>query len=319
MIRTFLLPILLFFSLSALGQFQSPLGATWTYDYYPSPMESGYIQYTVDSVWIDGMGRRNLQFSSSYIYFDLDNPGDPPISGTESNVFRTQEDGAQVSYEFPIAFDQGGPFFDFDAMMFDTVTFGGVRGGGLSIICDTMNTLSVDLVDSAMWGGMWLKQFQIRHLTGPGEFYGGIMIERIGNLGGFLMPLYTRMPDCSWPPGIFKVGDLRCYEDSDLGNIIIKAGWTCDSLPAGIQNQAGVEKLTFYPNPSSEFINIEKWNAFSADSDLVVSTIDGKEILKMELNSNQGRLNISGLTQGIYILSVINEEGAQARGSFIKK
>jgi hypothetical protein len=87
------------------------------------------------------------------------------------------------------------------------------------------------------------------------------------------------------------------------------------SLVVGIQNTSVANNTKVYPNPASDFINIgTKVNEVSTYRLIDVS---GKEMLTGFVNNN-GRIDVSSLQKGIYLLYMHNSLGTEVIKTVIK-
>lgn len=87
------------------------------------------------------------------------------------------------------------------------------------------------------------------------------------------------------------------------------------SIVIGVQNTSPANNTRVYPNPASEFINIgTKVNEVSAYR---LTDISGKEILTGYVNKN-GRIDVSSLQKGIYLLNIYNSLGSEVIKTVIK-
>ncbi len=69
------------------------------------------------------------------------------------------------------------------------------------------------------------------------------------------------------------------------------------------------EKWKIYPNPTNEFIFIEKDKSNFLNDNVLYLTIinlDGKVLYKKTLNYNKSMINISDLNNGLYIISIMD-------------
>ena len=75
-------------------------------------------------------------------------------------------------------------------------------------------------------------------------------------------------------------------------------------------------KLSIYPNPVSNILNIEldKMTSFSAN----IIDVNGKIMFKIDINETHTALDISNLAAGIYFLK-LNTESINDTYKFIKK
>ena len=71
-------------------------------------------------------------------------------------------------------------------------------------------------------------------------------------------------------------------------------------------NDFSISNIKLYPNPAKDILTIQTTNGIKIAS-VEVFDILGKQIIKSELQNNT--LNVSELTQGMYIVKMISEEG----------
>ena len=67
-------------------------------------------------------------------------------------------------------------------------------------------------------------------------------------------------------------------------------------------NLTEISDFTFYPNPAGEYLHFKLSNPNSFE--LVISDLQGSQVLSV-LNPDQNRLNLSNLSEGQYILTLI--------------
>lgn len=79
---------------------------------------------------------------------------------------------------------------------------------------------------------------------------------------------------------------------------------TCGHLWFIHQNEFKIEEFHLYPNPSSQFINIETQS--ENKKSIFIYDLKGQLILKTKMRGNFKRVDISELDEGIYILKLIN-------------
>lgn len=73
-----------------------------------------------------------------------------------------------------------------------------------------------------------------------------------------------------------------------------------------------------YPNPANGLVNIKLNGSLSANANVVLTDVVGKQVLRSALSSESTPLNISGLTSGVYFVTVQNN-GAQSTQKLIIK
>ncbi|MFT7114320.1 MAG: hypothetical protein ACI8P7_001105 [Candidatus Azotimanducaceae bacterium] len=89
------------------------------------------------------------------------------------------------------------------------------------------------------------------------------------------------------------------------------------SLPTGL-NEINSDNLNFnvYPNPSSDFINIENYDLTKMN--ISITNILGKQIQNNAYNVTVNSINISHLVQGAYQITITNENKIVGHAKFVK-
>ena len=110
---------------------------------------------------------------------------------------------------------------------------------------------------------------------------------------------------------IYTIGEVAVQE-ATLGNIHISEGFisakTMSSL--GIANYTQLIGVTLYPNPATDFINIQF--ATRANYEISIYDLVGKELGVYHLtNSDTQRITINQLASAIYVVVLINKDAKQ--------
>lgn len=82
------------------------------------------------------------------------------------------------------------------------------------------------------------------------------------------------------------------------------ASVTINVTPVGIENEPERDKLTLYPNPTNGIIHIDLPSADRENSLITVYDLCGNVIIQSQYSEN---INLSGFENGIYFLSITNE------------
>lgn len=96
------------------------------------------------------------------------------------------------------------------------------------------------------------------------------------------------------------------------------------SKPVGIEEFGNIEKLDIYPNPVSEYLNINlSKSSFSTNDKIEIIDITGKMINDYSLSSisrfnQRNSIDVSSLNNGLYFLRLITDDKVFV-GKFIKK
>ncbi len=72
------------------------------------------------------------------------------------------------------------------------------------------------------------------------------------------------------------------------------------------------EQFTIYPNPAHSTINI-KLNTLVGEGTIVVTDLYGKQIKQQALSLGTNTIDVSGFAKGMYLVSVITEQGKQTQ------
>jgi len=75
--------------------------------------------------------------------------------------------------------------------------------------------------------------------------------------------------------------------------------------PSGIKSENTTLEFSVYPNPANNQVTITLVNPQMAA--VSVFDLDGKELLKTDINETEFNLNISQLPQGMYILKITQQ------------
>lgn len=92
--------------------------------------------------------------------------------------------------------------------------------------------------------------------------------------------------------------------------------WILTAQPTGIEDISYTD-FNIYPNPSSDYIQVKLSNYVSASANLTIYDLNGRIILKRGMVQQNGRIDISSLSAGNYILEI--EDKFIVRKIFMKK
>ena len=125
-------------------------------------------------------------------------------------------------------------------------------------------------------------------------------------------------------PGNYKVvvthkGNLKNGEQ-DFSLIISGAGTLMDSLGDLSVKEQNFTGLKVYPNPTSDFVNLEGLSNELQGAEIVIYDISGKRLLNIQnaFQSQRETIDVSGFSQGVYLIDIYNNNRRQVI-KFIKK
>jgi hypothetical protein len=80
-------------------------------------------------------------------------------------------------------------------------------------------------------------------------------------------------------------------------------------VPLNVQEKAMPLSISAFPNPAQESITIKHSFNSSSNPVLTITDILGKEVMKVNLISQEQTINLSQLTNGIYFATISSTEG----------
>jgi len=111
----------------------------------------------------------------------------------------------------------------------------------------------------------------------------------------------------------FTVGDIDLQAINQNQMFVVKLDPTLafGTNPTGIQEH-GAMTLRIYPNPTLDKVYFE-YNEDMSGVDLVIRDLLGRQMMHRTTIMNRGELDLSSLSNGSYVLSVITESGSQSQ------
>lgn len=89
-----------------------------------------------------------------------------------------------------------------------------------------------------------------------------------------------------------------------------------DIAGVGINNIPGFADISIYPNPTTEEIIIEH---AAAGMTLDIYNITGQQMLHTVLKGTKDKVNVRGLSSGVYLMRFTDKEGRQGNSKFVKQ
>ena len=110
---------------------------------------------------------------------------------------------------------------------------------------------------------------------------------------------------------VFNEGVITAYiSTTDMG--VLK--YTIDTADLGTSNPDLRNPVGIYPNPASEYITVYRDDSVMLES-VAVYSLAGEQLLE----SQSGQLNVSGLSDGVYLVKVESADGGYFTKKMIKK
>ena len=97
------------------------------------------------------------------------------------------------------------------------------------------------------------------------------------------------------------------------GGVVAPNECDCNASPLATEEELGFESFKVFPNPASDFVNVQiKWNGEAAEANLVLADALGKKLIEEPLNLSAGKtskkLDVSHLVPGGYVLYLEAED-----------
>jgi photosystem II stability/assembly factor-like uncharacterized protein len=113
----------------------------------------------------------------------------------------------------------------------------------------------------------------------------------------------------------YAVGAM-IFKTTNAGGPVIKDTTVIDGVYNIIQNKS----IQTYPNPASNYLNIDKQLSLSQDIECDIYDILGKQVLKrLKCNDQITQIDIGGLREGIYVIKIYAENNVYSEIKFVKE
>jgi len=279
----------------AQGEF-APIGAKWHYTLLKDdkpPQHAGYTELeSVKDTVINGQQCRKLhrtQYTRPYNSTASLEASETLASYVYSNsdtVFYFNEELGRFLHLYVFNVDVGDTIYYRTPPMFQENP------------SDTVFRMKITAVKNTNINGTLLKRINHESL----DFVSFTdYIEKIGVLDRELFEFIVPTP------AIFTFPFVRCYADSEVQFKRV-AEIPCDFIdgPTSIDDYSiGDNKLMVYPNPSSGLLHFKIQGLQLSDIQAVeVYDILGKGVKQITFNKNEGIVDVSSLSKGIYLLKL---------------
>lgn len=103
-------------------------------------------------------------------------------------------------------------------------------------------------------------------------------------------------------------GGLRCYQDPSIGLYSTGIVDSCDYVYiwTSVENRTSLNEVEIFPNPTRDFVTIKVPDGINFTIQLIDR--NGKIVRTAESTDSNLRMDLSSIDQGIYILSVTNDQ-----------
>jgi hypothetical protein len=137
----------------------------------------------------------------------------------------------------------------------------------------------------------------------------GIVIpfESLSNVNGFLA-------DGTWTLNVLDVGN------QDGGTINAVSLNFCKVMPSTLNSSSNVfNSLKIYPNPANGFLTVDLPGGVNGETTYELFDVQGRKVISKKSSSNLETLNVENLSDGIYMLTLLNGSDKTTKKVVINK
>jgi hypothetical protein len=168
--------------------------------------------------------------------------------------------------------------------------------------------LVVDTIDSVMVYDHYRKRFHFLN-----DFGYETWIEGIGSLRGLLSTI-TPYPTC------FCIWENVCYKYQNTTYYLNPPFLDCYEPYGDVkENNKQEENVNIYPNPANSTLYLEINNRVEAAYHIEIYSVIGLRVVNIPGIKDNCAIDIGKLSDGIYLLRLINESGKTIEKKFIKE
>ena len=193
---------------------------------------------------------------------------------------------------------------------------------------NTPDTISHPLYDAVTFNGTnvyfaWNKGLNsyTQSKIGVGKFNKSLQPEWIKYFGKSNTQYYAHKVTSTADGGCLVVGEYRkmSFVNDDWRYFILKvnsAGLATFMKHTDIKVQ---NTVNIYPNPAVDEVTITLINQMQSIKEIAVFDIQGKEVLNKQSNSAEIKLDVSGLSSGVYLIKGKTNTGLSFGRKFVKE
>ena len=282
-------------------------GATWHYNWHFFAW-GGFIKIHYDNDTI--LQGKNCQKLSSLKYnFAYDQFGTIHFLGVDTMTDKYTYNSGDTVFHF--VNNQFYILYNFGAAPGDTWDLGVDTSG---FLCG-QSYARVDSIGTIELNGQTHRWISLSATLNSSVSLYGKAVERIGSIDNYLFPLEVNCDTSSIAD--FPSYTFACFEDDSfpLYNRTIS---DCEYLLyiGVVELNDTKSNYLIYPNPSNEIINI---NSSSNNSfEIIIYTIKGQQLRTINNCNDNTQIDISTLSDGVYIFRIIEQTGNSIFKRFIK-
>ena len=204
---------------------------------------------------------------------------------------------SNVVYYLPPGMNEG-VLYNFNLEIGDTALVKNMFSGNDEV------PVSVIDIDTIVYFGVPRKRWHL----GDNGFTNEYWVEGIGSLNG---PLYTKY----WYSIICPVWELLCFHEGDTLLYVLPGSQVCYQSTVGLDDTSNKEfNMEVFPNPVSNIITIKT----GRNSVIEITNLQGQILKKYKSTDKNTTIDVSDLSNGIYLIKATSEKGILAR-KFMKE
>lgn len=209
-------------------------------------------------------------------------------------AFREDETTGRCWYRFPFS-ESDGLIYNFSLMPDDTAI----------LINQFLGSDTIKLIVTGRDSVFIEQQWRLRlTLTNFSLSWQEWWIEGIGSQWGLLNA------GSSFYTGVCGGQELLCFWEDGVHLYQNPAYPVCEFPATAINENHHIEDLKVFPNPANQSFNVD-YN--TPDAELTLMDLQGKVIVRVISSGGSYCMNVSGQTEGIYILKITTNQYTAAR------
>jgi len=282
----------------------APIGAVWYFDKVEdwNPPDEGYVKFiSTKDTTINNLSARIIHQMYYTSRGDSVDWGNEYIHQSGDTIFYLVDGVFKVLYNFS---EEKGDTMEFYSDEYNPCN--DEKSG--SVLIDSIYTQTINNVE--------LKGL-ICSPTDYSAWQYYRIVEKLGSYSGFYSEYVNT---CGIMDDLPAIGSLRCYSDNELG--LYKIGVKpCDTLIAYNTNFETVNtsnSFFIYPTKSNDKITIEINSLTSSDAQIEVYNIYSQLLSINKISSTLTTIDISGISEGIYTIRIIQDGKLTTTRKFIK-
>lgn len=279
-----LFSLFLFISLFGSTQNWCAPGANWKYNFFSAFYGEGYteINYSGDTT-INGQLSQVLT-KHHHIYNFMTDQYESNFLGKDY----TFESNEVVYIWFENNWDT---LYNFNALIGDSWSKAKMPS---FTNCDSNSVLTVTATGVKTINSIPLKYVVVADLTSP-FFFTDTIVEKIGFLGSYMIPTDNCVIDGN------EGGPFRCYSDNNFTTFKPYFEGTCDHI---LGTEEIIPQSNFQLITDNEANQLKIIGELKTESELTIINSSGQQ---WKVESEQGLIDISTISQGIYFLRILQE------------